>query len=115
MTDVKQVMPFIVMIAVLVILAVLLINLMNYRLKKRLLDQGNYDEAMLRLFRSLSGNDSDVLKWGILLLFGGIGLVVLEYLPHRVEDSPLPYGVEAIFLSMGFLLYYRLLKKDQKP
>ncbi len=115
MIDMKQTMPFIVMIAVLVIVAVIVIHLMNYRLKKRILEQGTNDETTLKILRELMGSDMDILKWGLILLFGGLGLIVLPYLPYNAGDSPLPYGVEIVFLATGFLLYYFILKNDQKP
>jgi hypothetical protein len=113
MIDMKQIMPFVIILAFLVIIAVIVIHLMNYRLKKRILDQGTYDDVSMKLLHALSGNGSDILKWGIIFLFGGIGLVVLEFIPYSAEDSSLPYGVEAIFLALGFLTYYFILKKDK--
>ncbi|ACT96662.1 hypothetical protein [Dyadobacter fermentans] len=46
------------------------------------------------------------MKWGILSLFGGMGLVVIEFLPYKISESTLPDGVEAIFLAVGFLVYH---------
>jgi hypothetical protein len=35
----------------------------------------------------------------------------MEFVPYSAEDSPVPYGVEMIFISAGFLLYYLLLRR----
>jgi hypothetical protein len=106
----KQIMPFLAVIAVLIIIATLISNLFNYRLKKQILENGGVNDNVQRLINRLSSG-SDALKWCLILLFGGIGLIVLEYLPYNVEESPLPFGVEAIFLAAGFLAYYFLVKK----
>ncbi|MHA4806908.1 hypothetical protein ACX0G9_02310 [Flavitalea flava] len=110
----KQIAPFIVMIALLIIMAVVIISLFHYRLRKRILDAGPLDELSIRLLNQLPGSASEALKWGLIFFFGGLGLVVLAFIPSNAEDSPLPYGLEAIFLSVGFLLYYLIIKR-KKP
>jgi uncharacterized protein YneF (UPF0154 family) len=102
----KQLAPFLVMIVVLIILAVLISGYFHYRLRKRILDAGPLDDEAIRLLRQVPGVASEALKWGLLLFFGGIGLIVLAFIPYNFEGSPLPYGLEAVFLSVGFLLYY---------
>ncbi|MEJ0054490.1 MAG: hypothetical protein WDN75_01885 [Bacteroidota bacterium] len=53
------------------------------------------------------------LKWGLLAFFGGLSLIIMEFI--RVSpDSPLPYGLFAVAVSLGFLIYYFLVKKDLK-
>jgi hypothetical protein len=53
------------------------------------------------------------LKWGLIILFGGLALILLEYIPTSPE-SPLPYGLLAFSISLGFLIYYYLVNKDKK-
>ena len=110
-------MPFIVVIVFFVLIAIFILSLYNYRLKKRILDAGPLDELGLKYLRELSGFGNEALKWGLILLFGGIGFVVLEYIPYTALESPLPYGVEMIFIALGFLLYYLMMKKksNSKP
>jgi len=103
-------MPFLAIIAILIIVAILISSLYNYRLKKQILENGGMNENVQRIMNKLSGG-SDPLKWGLILLSGGIGLIVLEYVPYHADESPLPYGVEAVFLAAGFLAYYFLVKK----
>jgi hypothetical protein len=107
----KQIIPFLAVIAILIIVAIVISTLFNYRLKKQIMQNGTVNDNVLRLMNKLSGG-SDFLKWGLILLFGGIGLIVLEYLPFHADESPLPYGVEAIFLAAGFLAYYGLVRKN---
>ena len=113
MSDAKHVAPFIVMTALLVIVAIVLTNWFNYRLKRRLLDVAPQDEKLLRLIGELWKPSIEALKWGLLLLAGGLGLILIEYLPNPDDSLTLPFGVEAVFLSAGFLGYYFLIRKNR--
>lgn len=110
----KHIAPFIVMIAILMIIGFVIVSLLNYRLKKRIIESGPIDENSLKFLNKLSGFGPEVLKWGIILLFGGIGLVLLEFIPYKAEESSLPYGIEAIFIAIGFLVYYFLVVRKDK-
>lgn len=109
----KQLAPFIVMIAILIAISVVIVVLTNYDLKKKILNKENINDKMFIILNNLTGLNSEMLKWGIILLFGGIGLIVLEFLPYN-ENSPLPYGVMTVFVSLGFLAYYLLITKQKK-
>jgi len=40
-------------------------------------------------------------------------LILMEYI--KVEpQSPLPYGLFAVFVSLGFLIYYYIVRRDLK-
>jgi hypothetical protein len=107
----KQLMPFIIVIVFFILIAIFILALYNYRLKKRIIDAGPLDETGLKFLAQLSGSGNEALKWGLLLLSAGIGFVVLEFVPFSAEDSPLPYGVEMVFVAAGFLAYYLIVKK----
>lgn len=109
----KQLMPFIIVIVFFVLIAIFILALYNYRLKKRILDAGPLDETGLKFLAQLSGSGNEALKWGLLLLSAGIGFVVLEFVPFSAENSPVPYGIEMIFIAAGFLLYYLVLKQQK--
>ena len=109
----KQLAPFIVMIAILIAVCVVIVVLTNYDLKKKILNKENIDDKMFIILNNLTGLGSEMLKWGIILLFGGTGLIVLEFIPYN-ENSPLPYGVMTIFVSLGFLSYYFLIRNRKK-
>ncbi|WP_034762381.1 DUF6249 domain-containing protein [Chryseobacterium gregarium] len=109
----KQLAPFIVMIAILIAVCVVIVVLTNYDLKKKILNKENIDDKMFIILNNLTDLGSEMLKWGIILLFGGTGLIVLEFIPYN-ENSPLPYGVMTIFVSLGFLSYYFLIRNRKK-
>ncbi|MDV7699578.1 hypothetical protein N6B72_21925 [Chryseobacterium soli] len=109
----KNLAPFIVMIAILIAVSVMIVVISNYNLKKKILNKEHLDDKMFVILNNLTGFNSEMLKWGIILLFGGAGLIVLEFLPHD-ENTPLPYGVMTVFVALGFLTYYFMMKNQKK-
>ena len=111
--DMQHLAPFIVMIVLLVIIAVIILSLLNHRLKKQIIESSNINNSLLE---SLTGPGFrlEALKWGLILFFGGAGLVVLEFIPYESSNSPLPYGVEAIFIAAALLIYYIFLLREKK-
>lgn len=85
----------------------------DYWLRKRMVDKGLVNENAVELLKKHENSTGKFssLKWGLLVLFGGIGLIVINYLDYR-HDSPLPFGMFAVFLSFGFLVYYFYVKKQ---
>ena len=97
------------------LLAIVVIT--NYFLKRRLIQSGNLDaESQKILSKSFVNMKFDDLKWGLVMLFAGIGLVIIEFLPDSlVRDSALPIGIELIFIAIGFLTYFYYVKDKDKP
>jgi hypothetical protein len=94
-----------------------IIVITNYLLKRRLIQSGNLDtESQKLLSKSFINMKFDNLKWGLVILFSGIGLVVIEFLPERrVENSSLAIGIELIFIAIGFLTYFFYVKNKGVP
>jgi len=107
----KQLMPFIVVIIFFALVAIFILALYNYRLKRRIIDSGPLDDTGLKFLAQLSSGN-EALKWGVILLFAGLGLILMEFVPFSAENSPLPYGLEIVFIAAGFLVYYLLLQKN---
>lgn len=85
----------------------------DYILKKKMIDKGYVNADSQALFRQDENtNKYASLKWGLIVFFAGTALVLMEYIPTRT-DSPLPYGLFAIFVSAGFLLYYYLVRREK--
>ena len=87
--------------------------LTDYWLKRNLINKGIVDEKAANILRQqvTEGNKYSSLKWGILVLFGGTGLIAINYIPYY-RDSPLPYGIFAVFVAVGFLIYYFYVKGE---
>jgi len=108
----KQIAPFLLILALLIVFAVVIIALLNYRLKNRILDLNLTDKDFLESLTG-PGFKLEILKWGLILFFGGMGLVVLEFIPYSSDQSPLPYGLESIFVAIGFFIYYQIVKNKK--
>jgi hypothetical protein len=89
--------------------------LTDYILKKKMIDKGFVNEDTQAIFKTHQSADGRYgsLKWGLLALAGGIALILMDYLEVR-SDSPLPYGLLSVALSVGFLVYYFLVKGELK-
>lgn len=109
----KQLMPFIILIVLFILTAIFILALNNYRLKKRIIDSGPLDETGLKFLQQLSGFGTEALKWGIILFTTGLGLIIVQFIPYSAEDSPLPYGVEMVFVAAGFFLYYLFIRNHR--
>ena len=86
---------------------------MKYRIKRRIIETNINDQhlinAILESKEDPEYRKKNTLKWIFLGLFGGLGLVTLEFLPYEMDESILPYGVLSIFLAVGLLLYYLII------
>jgi hypothetical protein len=86
----------------------------DYILKKKMIEKGFVNDETQAIFKQQTADSQyPSLKWGLIALFAGIGLIIMEYVPVR-PDSPLPYGLFAVSVSLGFLVYYFLVKREQK-
>ena len=84
----------------------------DYLLKKKMVDKGFVNDDTQAIFKQHTAeNKFSSLKWGLIIFFAGLALIIMEYVPVRPE-SPLPYGLFALSVSLGFLIYYFMVKKD---
>ncbi len=89
-------------------------TLTDYYLKKKMIDNGFVKEENQTLFKNQdSTNKYGSLKWGLIIFFGALGLILIDVIPSR-HDSPLPFGIFALCLSFGFLCYFFLVKNLNK-
>jgi hypothetical protein len=90
-------------------IVIVVIAILNYSLKAKILKSGYKEEEYIKLLRTAFEYRSSALKWGILLLFAGIGLVIIAYLPDQASFS---FGVEVIVIGLGFITYYLIARKE---
>jgi hypothetical protein len=107
-------MIFLLFAIAIVALTILIIALLNHLIKVRMIRAGFVDENAVQALNKLNYDlKVDTLKWGLILLFGGAGLMVLDYI-HLQPDSTMPYGIETLFLAAGFLTYHLITKNNNK-
>lgn len=111
--ELRQVlMPLVVLGSIGTVIVLFTRTLTDYILKKKMIDKGLVnDEAQAIFKRNTEDNKYISLKWGLIIFFAGISLVLMEFIPTTPE-SPLPYGLFAVAVSLGFLFYYFLVKKE---
>ncbi len=104
---------FIMIIAVFAIFARIVGLTYNFILKRRMIELGHIDDKSIEFLSKPEESKLQNMKWALLFFFGGLGLVIIQFLPFKDEGSPLPYGVEAIFLAIGFFLYYIIARRPK--
>ena len=90
--------------------------LTDYWLKRKLIEKGHVTpEETSILYNHFSESKYSGIKWGLIILFGGIGLIVINMLPQQYDyESSLPYGVFCVSVALGFLVYYMMMKKEEE-
>jgi hypothetical protein len=94
----------------------------DYLLKRKLISAGHVDKAgILDAAKDKEEDSYPTLKWGLVALFAGIGLLVIELMNRNVNmewmnggHSYLPIGVELIAVSLGFLTYFMITRFTKK-
>jgi len=95
----------------------------DHLLKRKLIKAGQYEKVgILEAKRTVSeeSNKYPSLKWGLVALMTGIGLIIIEIMraanPYmwNVENAAMPFGILLVFISAGFLIYFFFMnrKKD---
>ena len=84
----------------------------DYILKKKMIEKGFVNDDTQAIFKNTENYKYSSLKWGLIILFAGLSLIVMEFVPTSPE-SPLPYGLFAVSVSIGFLIYYFIVKKEE--
>ena len=103
-----------------IILAVIFLGIIGivraftrYRLRRRMINSGMVDEQSMRVLYQQEDDYHTALKWGLIALFAGIGLIIISIFDMD-SDSALSYGVEAVSISLGFLIYYVIVRGERK-
>ena len=108
----EELIPIVAIISVFGSVILFVTILTNYSLKKKLIDKNLVNEGTANLFKSVTSKQN-ALKWGLIILFGGVGLIIIDGMGLDGDDA-MPYGIEAVCVSVGFLIYYFMVK-DKDP
>lgn len=105
-------MPLVVLGTLGTTLVVFARSISDYILKKKMIEKGYVNEDTQAIFKkNTDENKFSSLKWGLIILFAGLSLIIMEFIDYDSE-SPLPYGLFAMFVSLGFLIYYFMVRKE---
>ena len=73
--------------------------------RRRFLTSHLSDEAARELLASMRANGrEDALKWGVVLMFMGTALILIDVLPITFAD-PVAYGLILLFGGVGLIVY----------
>lgn len=83
----------------------------EYIIRKKMVDKGYVDKDSIAILaeRDKKSAPLSTLKWALVIFFGGLSLIILEYIPYE-NNSPLPYGLFALSISLGLLMHYFIAK-----
>jgi hypothetical protein len=77
-----------------------------------MIEKGYVNEESQSIFKQHKAeNRYSSLKWGLLMLSAGIALIIIDAMDVR-PDSTLPYGIFTVCVSLGFMVYYFIVKKE---
>lgn len=92
-------------------------------LKRKLINNGHVEQAGILtspVVQSEEMNRFPSLKWGLVAFMAGLGLIIIEIVrpfnPEGMdfENDLLPYGIELVFLSLGFLIYFFIVNRRKQ-
>ena len=98
----------------------------NFLLKRKIIKSGHFEKAEILNQKDLEAietsevNKYPSLKWGLVVFLAGLGLVIIEILNFNYPDlinyinGFLPVGIELVFISLGFLIYFFIVNFSKK-
>ena len=95
----------------------------DHFLKRKIINSGHIDKAGILSPVSNQPEESNKypsLKWGLLALMAGLGLIVINLVyPYGsqindFQDTLMPFGIELVFVSLGFLIYFFIANRKVK-
>lgn len=97
-------------------------SILDYKLKRKILDKDNIEGVTFPSFGETEANYDKIpfLKWGLIILFTGVGLIIIEVSGFTIthNPSPLPFGIVLVSVALGFLTYFGIMqamfKKEEK-
>jgi len=106
-------------------------NFTDFLLKRMIIKKGHYDNAGIleQKVSSVSSEDQEAnkypsLKWGLVAFFGGLGFLIIDQLSPSVTNqdnynefmrhSMMPFGVELVSISLGFIIYFLIVNFSKK-
>lgn len=106
-------------------------NFTDFLLKRKIIKAGHFDNAGILDQKVASGitenqeaNKYPSLKWGLVAFFAGLGFIVIDQISpsynnwetmHNFMDSFLPFGIELVSISFGFIVYFLIVNfKNRK-
>jgi len=89
--------------------------LSEHFLKRKIIKSGHFEKA--EILTQIKNESEEVnkypsLKWALVAFMAGAGFILIEVLRSNDQilidqrDALLPIGIELVFISLGFLIYF---------
>ncbi len=99
--------------------------LSDHLLRRKIIKAGHIEQAGIleRPKEADAGeeiNKYPSLKWGLVAFFAGLGLIIIEIIRmfrpeiFNYHQAVLPIGIELVFISLGFLIYFYIMNLRNK-
>lgn len=98
-------------------------SLSDHLLKRKIIKSGHFEKAEIlsqTKEESEEVNKYPSLKWGLVAFMAGAGLIVTKLIYWNDSswmydrDAMLPIGIELVFISLGFLIYFFVVNVKKK-
>jgi len=126
--------PFDVMMVAVIFYAIfqVLKNFTDFLLRRKIIRAGHFDSAGILdqkipslTTESQESNKYPSLKWGLVAFFGGIGFIIIDQMSpgavgnqdnyqNFMHNSMLPFGIELVSISLGFITYFLIVNFSKK-
>ncbi len=106
-------------------------NFTDFLLKRKIIKAGHFEKAGI-LEQQVSSETSEArevnkypsLKWGLVAFFAGIGFIIINQMSPSVNNevnfdlfmqrSVLPFGIELVSISLGFIVYFLIVNFSKR-
>ncbi len=106
-------------------------NLTDFLLRRKIIKAGHFDNAGIldQKIASTMGENQEAnkypsLKWGLVAFFAGLGFILIHQMGPGIgnedayhnfmERSTLPFGIELVSISFGFIIYFLIVNFSKK-
>lgn len=106
-------------------------NFTDFLLKRKIIKAGHFENAGILDQKVVSTNIDNQeankypsLKWGLVAFFGGLGFIIIDQMSpfsndmgeysNYMDRSLLPFGIELVSISMGFIVYFLIVNFSRK-
>lgn len=103
----------------------------DFLLRRKIIKAGHFENAGIldQKIASLNSENQEAnkypsLKWGLVAFFAGIGFIIINSMSpslnnqdnyrNFMEESLLPFGIELVSISMGFIVYFLIVNFTKK-
>jgi len=106
-------------------------NFTDFLLRRKIIKAGHFENAGIleqKIASTISENQEankyPSLKWGLVAFFAGLGFILIHQMGpgmsnedayrNYMHEGLLPFGIELVSISMGFIVYFLIVNFSKK-